>query len=558
MSSTVRKSAFALAAVVVLSGGVAVTEAEAVARPVERRGTLAVSFGATRVMVPRWRSDVGRPFSDTRGFGWVDDRGQPVDARERTMDRDSPVDERLAGMAHLTRRWYQEGGRWRSEIAPLRWEAAVPDGDYRVAVVVGDATHPNAVHQVRVEGRVVLPATETSESRPFLRVDTTVRVDDGRLTVDAGDGRLGDNTKLTQLVLARVGTPLPAPAGPGGTPPPAVQPPASSPPPPTTVPPPPPPTTVPPPPPPATTPPPSRVRGDADLATAERRLVDRPDVLWMGTFDRPGDWWANYGVSGTFGPADAGGTLHGRRMRPAAGPSGSAGKSLQIDFNPDRQAAHTDSAKFGARYHQTFDRMGMPVEHDDELYFRYRVFVPADFGCDTVGGKLPGLAGNPHASDHPGSGSGGGDYWEWAWSGRLMWRSNCAVAGYFYVAQAGSEKIGDGRLSNGRYVGIDPYFRHADGSLNKLRKGEWNTVEIHYRMNTPGRHDGRITAWLNGIESIDLPVTFYGPKHQRSGWGINVVRMDAFYGGAAGVDRHTRLWFDDVVIAEKPIGARID
>ena len=54
--------------------------------------------------------------------------------------------------------------------------------------------------------------------------------------------------------------------------------------------------------------------------------------------------------------------------------------------------------------------MGMPVEHEDELYFRYRVFVPKDFGCDDVGGKLPGLAGNPNASAHPGSGSGGGKY----------------------------------------------------------------------------------------------------------------------------------------------------
>ena len=140
-----------------------------------------------------------------------------------------------------------------------------------------------------------------------------------------------------------------------------------------------------------------------------------------------------------------------------------------------------------------------------------------------------------------------------------MWRSNCALVGYFYVWQAGSrEDRRRAQLSNGRYVGINPYFRNPDGSLNRLRKGEWNTIEIYYRMNTPGRHDGRITGWLNGTQSIDLPVTFYGPTQQKSGWGINVVRMDAFYGGPAGVDRHTQLWFDDMVLARERIGARQD
>ncbi len=303
---------------------------------------------------------------------------------------------------------------------------------------------------------------------------------------------------------------------------------------------------------------PGRVLGDADTPTAEARLAGRADVIWMGTYDHPGPrWWADYGISATFGPDDGTGP-DGRRLRAVPAPPGGHGQALRVDFNPHSQPAHTDSAKFGARYHQTLTALGHPRAWEDELYLRYRLYVPGDFGCDTVGGKLPGLAGNPRAGTAPGSGSGGGTYHQSAWSGRLMWRSGCALVGYFYVWAAGSEHISDGPRPDGRYVGIDPYFRRPNGAPLRLTKGAWNTIEVRYRINTPGRHDGRITGWVNGTEGLDLTVTFYGPTHQTFGWGINEIRMDTFYGGPAGVDRPTHLYLDDIVLARAPIGPRSD
>ena len=320
-----------------------------------------------------------------------------------------------------------------------------------------------------------------------------------------------------------------------------------------------PPVTIPPPPSPPEPMPVGPRFGDADTPTAEARLARRSDVLWMGTFDHDGDWWQEHGVSGTMGPQDGRGTLDGRRLDDLPAPPGGHGDALRIRFNPDGLDPRAYEARFGARYHQTTDRMGLDPDGLHDVYFRYRVYVPDDFGCDDVGGKLPGLAGNPRASEHPGSGSGGGDYHEDAWSGRLMWRSNCAVNGYFYVYRVGSHRMEDTRRADGRYVGMGPLLTLPDGSPNRLRTGEWNTFEIRYRMNTPNQVDGTIDVWMNGIHSLDVDrVQFYGPSQQRHDRGANVIRMDAFYGGPEGVARPTELWFDDIVLATRPIGLRTD
>ena len=197
--------------------------------------------------------------------------------------------------------------------------------------------------------------------------------------------------------------------------------------------------------------------------------------------------------------------------------------------------------------------MGLGSEMRDEAYLRYRLFVPEDFPCETTGGKLPGLSGNPRAVAAPESGAGGGTYDGTAWSGRIMWAPDCRMVSYLYVDRIGGTSIEQRRLDNGRYVGFRPPWTDDDGTPVTLDKGEWNTIELHYRMNTLGRANGVHRAWLNGDQVVDLDAVEYRTNAYRD-LGVNEIRFDFFYGGTEGAPQPSRLFIDDVVLADDYIG----
>jgi len=111
----------------------------------------------------------------------------------------------------------------------------------------------------------------------------------------------------------------------------------------------------------------------------------------------------------------------------------------------------------------------------------------------SLGGKLPGLLGvAPGVA--PSVPSGGNNVNDLGWSGRLMWlgpgayympgRSNLAVS-YMYHPQQ-KNRYGDNVSWRRSFV-----------------RGSWHTVKQCYRMNTPGVHDGRLTAWFDGKLKVD-------------------------------------------------------
>ena len=73
------------------------------------------------------------------------------------------------------------------------WEIAVPNGDYAVHVVSGDAGYIDSVYKINVENVLTVDGTPTSSQR-WIEGTKTVTVTDGKLTISNADG--GSNNRI--------------------------------------------------------------------------------------------------------------------------------------------------------------------------------------------------------------------------------------------------------------------------------------------------------------------------------------------------------------------------
>ncbi|MGE3141215.1 MAG: polysaccharide lyase [Thermoleophilia bacterium] len=270
------------------------------------------------------------------------------------------------------------------------------------------------------------------------------------------------------------------------------------------------------------------------MATASALASDDPAPgapLWSTGFDDPGSWTRSAGID-QFGGA--------QNASVVPGPAGSNGTVLRVR-TPAGQP-------WGIDLRQGFDRMGIAPR--EEAWLRYRIWFPHDFEW-AGGGKIPGLAGITDG-DAATSTSAGGDYDEASWSGRLYWKENGGLVSYLYVKHAGGRYIG---RSGGRYVGISPRW-YVDAEPRKgyatFTPGAWNTIEIQYRMNTPGQNDGWHRGWLNGRLAIDLRDVQYRTAGHAD-LGINQLFAAVFFGGSQMPRRDQVQYLDDMSIAGGPV-----
>lgn len=151
----------------------------------------------------------------------------------------------------------------------------------------------------------------------------------------------------------------------------------------------------------------------------------------------------------------------------------------------------------------------------EEAWLSYHVRFAKDFPFRR-GGKLPGLCG--------GTGNTGGRVPDGldGWSVRAMWRDKGQLTCYTYhPGQPGS-------------FGENLFLDRA------IMPGTWHQLTMRLRMNTPGRPDGRIDAFLDGEE---LPAaTWNGLRFRdRANLRVDTLYFSTFFGGsdsswAPGVD----------------------
>ncbi|MBV1860034.1 MAG: hypothetical protein KUG77_16595 [Nannocystaceae bacterium] len=101
----------------------------------------------------------------------------------------------------------------------------------------------------------------------------------------------------------------------------------------------------------------------------------------------------------------------------------------------------------------------------------------------------------------------------------------------------------DALVPLGTLSGTTPVFSAA-------RAGQWQCVEAHVKLNTPGQEDGVFEFWVDGeLEASRAGMDWRGTW---AAFGLNLLSIENFWLGGAPADLDR--WFDDMVISTGPIG----
>ena len=243
------------------------------------------------------------------------------------------------------------------------------------------------------------------------------------------------------------------------------------------------------------------------------------DVVFRCDFESPA-WYREWGLSKKPDRTDTVAADTERKFQPLRG------KALRIKVE--------EGGHYGASLQFRFKKqLGAEPE---EIYFRYDLRF-ADDWTPARGGKLPGIAGTYGRAGWGGRPSDGRN----GWSARGLFRGRkdgrTPVGFYCYHADM-----------KGRYGSNWVWDR--DG-LGYLRNNRWYAVEQYARMNTPGKNDGILRAWVDGrlaFEKTDVRM------RDTAALKIETVWLNVYHGGSwsAGSDHH--LYIDNVAISRKPIG----
>ena len=165
-----------------------------------------------------------------------------------------------------------------------------------------------------------------------------------------------------------------------------------------------------------------------------------------------------------------------------------------------------------------------------EIYASYRFRFGPGFQF-VQGGKLPGLAGG--TGNTGGARPNGRD----GWSGRMMWSRNGRLLQYVYHPdQPGS-------------FGESWAWANPQRQPVLAEPGQWYRVEQRVVMNTPGRRDGVMQAWLDGVLVLDRRNVRF---REVESFGIDAFQVATFFGGSErdwAPVRDEVLYLDDVVIS---------
>ncbi|MET3805227.1 hypothetical protein ABIB25_002228 [Nakamurella sp. UYEF19] len=151
----------------------------------------------------------------------------------------------------------------------------------------------------------------------------------------------------------------------------------------------------------------------------------------------------------------------------------------------------------------------------DKACITYQVRFDASFDWSD-GGKLPGLQGtNPLSGTAPAGGARQSD----GWSGRMMWVGPGAYSWAKPTNMAVSYMYGPAQTAG---YGDNVRWERA------FQPGVWHTVKQCYTMNTPGRADGVLEAWMDGVKTVDNTAWVYRLSNKVH---VNQIGWSVFRGG---------------------------
>jgi glucose/arabinose dehydrogenase len=169
-----------------------------------------INFQSQAATTPAgYTADYGQAYDETRGYGWINAAGTPVDLTGNGRDRGTPTDRRLATFMHM-----QLANNATTHSGAGGWQLSVPNGTYSVGLSVGDGGKTNgayccldSVDRLTVEGVLAVNNFQPTTAAPFFTTTVVVSVTDGLLTIDPSGGI---NDKINYVdVASSTDSPLP-------------------------------------------------------------------------------------------------------------------------------------------------------------------------------------------------------------------------------------------------------------------------------------------------------------------------------------------------------------
>lgn len=258
----------------------------------------------------------------------------------------------------------------------------------------------------------------------------------------------------------------------------------------------------------------------------DKGIESHPAVIFADRFEST-DWasrWSNVTRTSTTEIVDRDGA---NRFEPLNG------KALKVSVLKGKV--------IGLNANYRFD--SLPEGEPEAMYFRYYLRFGDSWNPTRSGGKLPGFSGT---------------YNRGGWGGRKANGTNgWSARGTFFRWRDHASPLKDRR-------GIGSYVYHAgmpdtygstwgwnEGPTGMLEKNRWYSVEQYVRMNTPGKNDGVLRAWIDGKLAFEKTDMRYRDVPDLR---IETLWMNVYHGGTTPTDTDLALYIDNLVIAREYIG----
>lgn len=243
------------------------------------------------------------------------------------------------------------------------------------------------------------------------------------------------------------------------------------------------------------------------------------DVIFHCDFESP-NWWREWGLREAPHRVDAVDEDSQCKFQPHAG------KALRVRVD---KGGH-----YGVSLQYRFaKRLG---SEPDQVYLRYYLRLADDWNPHR-GGKLPGI---------------GGTYGRAGWGGRKVDGTDGWSARGLFLGQA------DGQTPIGFYCyHADMRGKYGDNwvwggdGFRGLANNRWYCIEQYVRMNTPGKNDGVLRAWVDDrlvFDKIDVRMRDVDKLK------IETVWINVYHGGTWSARNDQHLFIDDVTIGPTRIG----
>ena len=273
-------------------------------------------------------------------------------------------------------------------------------------------------------------------------------------------------------------------------------------------------------------PPSDSILGVASQYPGDRGIAKDPDVVFATDFESD-KWNEEWTYAGKMEVIDTVSEDAEREFKPLKN------KALRVKIAKGSTGALNTLFKFKKE----------TGKEPEEIYFRYYVRLGNNWNQTLQGGKMPGISGTYGVAGWGGRKVDGTDGWSARGSFRLSIPADNPLGGlhpigtYCYHADM-KGWYGDGWGWHDDYRGF-------------LENNRWYSIEQYLKLNTPGKKDGILRAWVDGqlaFEKTDIRFRHVDTLK------IEQIWMNVYHGGTKPSPYDQHLFIDNVVIAHKYIG----